>query len=153
MRGERKGDGMANVQSKLCAVAVLCLVLAVLTSPAVGSPGDMDRHLIDPADGIGKGRAVRQGRGIKLHIHYTEVDTLVVDIEYTATAHSALSLKRIGYNARVRGTDRRDAGECDSRSRAGGKERTSPLRRVATAWAVLSGLFRIVVAILGILLF
>lgn len=144
---------MANVQSKLCAVVVLCIVLTVCTAPAVGSSGCVERNLIDQADGTGKGRAIRRGRGIKLHIHYTEVDTLVVDIEYTPTVPCALLLKRVVYNANARDTDGRDAGEYDSRIRAGGKERASPLRRVATAWAVLSGLARVVVAILGILLF
>ncbi len=131
----------------------MCLVLAVLTAPAVGSPRDVDRDLINPADGIGKGRAIWRGRGIKLHIRYTEVDTLVVDIEYTAAVQSAPSPRRIVYNANVRGAGWRDADEYDPRIHSDGKERASPLRRIATAWAVLSGLARVVVAIFGIFLF
>lgn len=144
---------MANVQSKLCAVAVLCLVLAIYTAPAEGLPGDIDRDLIDPTERINSGRSIWKGQGIKLHIYYAEVDTLIVDINYTVTDPNALLLKRIGYSAREREAERRDADERASRSRTDGKECTSPLRRVATAWAVLSGLFRLVVAILGILLF
>lgn len=149
-------DELKRICTKLYIVIILCLVPAIPAS----SPAATDRDRGDHRDGAGtlpvdwsREAPIRlPEKGIRLRINCAAVDTLVVNIECPETGPRALSLKRIRCKRQVSVSAGPDGARHDHR-RAVREKPFRPPPRATVLRAVLSGMTRLVIAVLGMVFF